>query len=119
MDPDNITVVVLKACALELAATLANPFQYSYNAGIYPTMWNIAQVCPVHTKQDKSNLANYHPISQLSIIRKVMKGVINSAIRQHLLSNKLLSDAQFGFCQGHSAPDLITAFVQIWTKELN
>eukprot|EP00061_Rhincodon_typus_P014410 g41408.t1 len=28
-------------------------------------------------------------------------------IRPHLLSNNLINDAQFGFCQGHSAPDLI------------
>eukprot|EP00061_Rhincodon_typus_P007021 g28275.t1 len=34
------------------------------------------------------------------------------------LSNNLLSDAQFGCCQGHSAPDLITALVRTWTKEL-
>ena len=70
-------------------------------------------------KQDKSNLAKYRPISLLSIISKVMEGVINSAIKQHLLSNNLLSDAQFGFRQVHSAPDLITALVQTWTKELN
>eukprot|EP00061_Rhincodon_typus_P001610 g15269.t1 len=48
-----------------------------------------------------------------------MESVINSTIKQHLLSNNLLSDAQFGFRQGHSAPDLITASIQTWTKELN
>ena len=48
-----------------------------------------------------------------------MEGVINSAIKQHLLSNNLPSDAQFGFHQGHSAPELITALVQTWMKELN
>eukprot|EP00061_Rhincodon_typus_P006001 g26171.t1 len=50
---------------------------------------------------------------------KVMEGFISSMIKQHLLSNNLLSDAQFGFCLGHSTPDLITALVQTWTKELN
>eukprot|EP00061_Rhincodon_typus_P018911 g48292.t1 len=42
-----------------------------------------------------------------------------TAIKQYLLSNNLLSDTQFGFCQGHSAPALITAEFQIWTEELN
>eukprot|EP00061_Rhincodon_typus_P013316 g39618.t1 len=69
--------------------------------------------------QDKSNPANYCPISPLSIISKVMEGVICSALKQHLLSNKLLGDAQFGFRQGYSAPDLITVLVQTWTRELN
>eukprot|EP00061_Rhincodon_typus_P014136 g40975.t1 len=47
------------------------------------------------------------------------KGVINSAIKQHLLSNNPLTDAQFVFYQVHSAPNLITALVQTWAKELN
>eukprot|EP00061_Rhincodon_typus_P001767 g15725.t1 len=77
-------------------------------------MWKIAQVCPAHKRQDKSSPANYHPISLLLIISKVMEDVINRAIKQHLLSN-----AQSGFHQGHSALDLITALVQTWTEELN
>ncbi|XP_067829994.1 uncharacterized protein [Heptranchias perlo] len=81
MGPNNIPAVVLKTCAPELAAPLAKLFQYSYNTGIYPTKWKIAQVCPVHKKQDKSNPANYHPISRLSIISKAMEGVIDSAIK--------------------------------------
>eukprot|EP00061_Rhincodon_typus_P017150 g45717.t1 len=48
-----------------------------------------------------------------------MEGVINSAIKQHLLSNNLLNDTQLGFCSDHSAPDLVTALVQSGMKELN
>eukprot|EP00061_Rhincodon_typus_P003439 g20082.t1 len=84
MGPDNITIIILKTCVPELVTPLAKLFQYSYNTGIHPTMWKIAQVCHVHKKQNKSNLANSRPISLLSIIRKVMEGVINSAIKQHL-----------------------------------
>eukprot|EP00061_Rhincodon_typus_P010646 g35109.t1 len=68
--------------------------------------------------KDNMPVHNYCPISLLSIIRKVMESVSNSAIKQHLLSNNLRSDAQFGLRQGHSALDLITALVQTWTKEL-
>eukprot|EP00061_Rhincodon_typus_P017165 g45739.t1 len=109
MGPDNIPGIVLKTCAPKLAAPLAKLFQYSYNTGIYLIMWKIFQVYTEHKKQDKSNPANYHAVSQLSIISKVMESLVNSAIKQHPLSNNILSDAQFGFCQGHSAPDLITA----------
>eukprot|EP00061_Rhincodon_typus_P010731 g35248.t1 len=48
-----------------------------------------------------------------------MEGVINSVIKQRLLSNNVLSDAWFGFRQDCSALDLITALVRTWTKELN
>eukprot|EP00061_Rhincodon_typus_P008888 g31918.t1 len=43
MGPDNILATVLKTCAPELAAPLAKLFQYSYNTGMYTTMWKIAQ----------------------------------------------------------------------------
>eukprot|EP00061_Rhincodon_typus_P010630 g35079.t1 len=92
LGPDNIPAIALKTCTLELAAPLTKLFQYSYNTGIYPTMWKIVQGCPVHKKQDKFNSAKYRPISLLSIISKVMEGVIDSAIKQHLLSHNLLSD---------------------------
>eukprot|EP00061_Rhincodon_typus_P010571 g34960.t1 len=65
----------------ELATHLDKLFQCSYNTGIYPTMWKIAQVHTVHEKQDKSNPANYLPISPFSIISKVMEGVISIAIK--------------------------------------
>eukprot|EP00061_Rhincodon_typus_P005837 g25827.t1 len=100
MGPDNILAIVLKTCALELVAALATLFQYKYITGIYLTMWKIAQVCPVHKKQIKSNPDNYSPINLLLTISKVMEGVSTSVIKHHLLSNNLLSDAQFGFRQG-------------------
>eukprot|EP00061_Rhincodon_typus_P008248 g30694.t1 len=92
MGPDNIRAIVLKTYAPELAAPLAKLLKYSYNTGIYLTMRKIAQVCPAHKKQDKSNLVNYCPISLLLIISKVMEGVINSAIKWCYL---LSSDIQF------------------------
>eukprot|EP00061_Rhincodon_typus_P002455 g17614.t1 len=119
MGPDNILALVLKTCVPKLATPLAKLFQYRYTTGIYLTVWKIAQVCPVHKKQDTSNPANHRSISLLLIISKVMEGVINSAIKSHLLRNNLLSVTQFGFRQGHSTPDLIIALVQTWTKELN
>eukprot|EP00061_Rhincodon_typus_P017313 g45955.t1 len=50
---------------------------------------------------------------------KMMEGVINTAMKQHLLSSNLPSDTQFGFHKGYSAPDLDTDLSQTRTKELN
>eukprot|EP00061_Rhincodon_typus_P018597 g47824.t1 len=88
--PDNIPAIALKTCAPELAALL----QY----------WHL--------------LDNVEDCPGVSCT-KVTKGVINSAIKLHVLGNNLLSDAQFGFHQGHSPPDIVTALVQTWPKVLN
>eukprot|EP00061_Rhincodon_typus_P006864 g27939.t1 len=81
-------------------------------------MWKITQVCPVHKKQDKSSPTNYCPINLRSITSKLVEGVTKSAIKQHLLSNNLRSDAQFGFRQGHSALEFVMTLVQAWANEL-
>eukprot|EP00061_Rhincodon_typus_P014039 g40817.t1 len=73
---------------------------------------------PVYDRISKSNyctdLVELFTLKISSIVFKVMEGVINRTIKQHLFS-----DAQFGYSQGHSAADLITALIQTWTKELN
>ncbi|XP_067857555.1 deleted in malignant brain tumors 1 protein-like [Heptranchias perlo] len=89
--PDNIPAVMLKTCAPGLALPPAELFQDSCNTGISPTKWNIAQVRPVHKEQDKSDLVNYSPISPFSIISLVIKEVIKSAVKRHLLTNNVLS----------------------------
>eukprot|EP00061_Rhincodon_typus_P002577 g17929.t1 len=96
MSPDNIPATALKTCAPGLAAPIAKLFQYSYNTGIHPKMWKTSQQCLVYKRYNKFNPANYRPINLLPAINKVTEGVINSAIKQHLLSNNLLSDTQFG-----------------------
>eukprot|EP00061_Rhincodon_typus_P005809 g25771.t1 len=111
MGSDNILAIVLKASELAAPETSCSS---TVKTLVSTRQCGKLPKYVLYTKQDKSNLANYRPISLLSIISKVMEGVINSPIEQHLLS-----DAQFGFPQGHLAPDLITALVQTWTKELN
>eukprot|EP00061_Rhincodon_typus_P018711 g48002.t1 len=69
----------------EIEEADAKLFQYSYDFGIYPTMWRIVLFTLVYL-----------------IINKEMEGVINSTVKQHLLDNNLLSDAHFEFRQGHS-----------------
>eukprot|EP00061_Rhincodon_typus_P005630 g25384.t1 len=116
MGPDNILAIVLKTWAPELAASLGKLFQYSYNTDIYLIIWKTAQAYPVHIQQDTSYPANYHPISLLSIVSKLMESVINSAIKQHLLSNNPIRDTQFVFCQGHSVPDFLPSLGSIMDK---
>ncbi|XP_048468347.1 lysine-specific demethylase 2B-like [Rhincodon typus] len=54
-----------------------------------------SQVCSVHKKQDKFNSANYCLISLVSVISKMMEGVVSNTIDQHTYSKNLLSNAQF------------------------
>jgi len=43
---------------------------------------------------DKEELSNYRPISNLSLISKIIERVVKSSLMDHLTSNSLLSTSQ-------------------------
>ena len=54
--PDCIPAIVLKSCAPELAPVINKLFQLSYNLGIFPSSWKLANVFPVPKKVTNLNL---------------------------------------------------------------
>ena len=69
LGPDNISPRVLEECALELAPSLADLFNYSMYIGALPDQWKLAHVTPVFKKGDKNSVTNYKPMSLLCNIQ--------------------------------------------------
>ena len=65
--PDNLSSRVLK----ELADVMVELFREIFQAGLYkskvPGQWRLANVISVFKKGDRSNAANYRPVSLPSI----------------------------------------------------
>ena len=51
---------------------------------------------------DKEELSNYRPISNLSLISKIIERVVKSRLMHHLTSNSLLNSHQSAYCKHHS-----------------
>jgi len=51
---------------------------------------------------DKDELSNYRPISNLSLISKIIERVVKSCLFDHLTSNNLLNPHQSAYCKHHS-----------------
>ena len=51
--PDHIHGMVLKNCAYGLAYPISKLFQVSYNSGIIPQEWKMANVVPIYKKDKK------------------------------------------------------------------
>ena len=116
--PDEIPGRVLKECAAELAHPLARLFRLCFANGVQPQSWKIARVVPVHKKGPKSMMKNYRPISLLTIISKIMEGIINRQLVNHLETHQLFSSSQFGFRRGLGTSDLLTALQHSWATTL-
>ena len=81
---------------------LTHLFQQSLDSGVLPNDWKKAYVTPIYKKGDKTNPANYRPISLTSVVCKVMEHILASHIMQYLDTNNILLDTQFGFRSKHS-----------------
>ena len=60
--PDGVHGSILKNCAVSLAYPLSVIFKISYNSGMIPKDWKLANVVPVHKKGSKMSVENYRPI---------------------------------------------------------
>ena len=100
--PDLVPARILKLASMEIAPILCIIFQQSYNTGQVPLDWQQANVTAVFKKGDKTNPANYRPVSLTCIICKTMEHVIYSQIMNHLDGHHILVEFQHGFRSNHS-----------------
>lgn len=55
---DGLHPHLLKMCAHNIAKTLAELFQESFDSGQLPTDWKLANVCPIFEKGSRSTAGN-------------------------------------------------------------
>ena len=114
--PDGIPAIVLKMCAVELTPILRELFQYSLEKGIFPENWKSALIQPIPKKGKKCDPNNYRPIALLPVISKVMEKYINESVLNHLESNNIISDRQYGFRKQRSTADMLAYVSHIWSQ---
>ena len=100
---DLINPRLLKEGAQTLSVHLCNIFNQSLGNSYFPLSWKLANVVPIFKKGDKTNSANYRPISLLSCIGKVFERCIFKHMHNYLISNNIIISAQSGFTPKDSA----------------
>lgn len=99
-----------KSCLLVPVTHLIN---LSITQAVVPLSWKVAKVTPIYKSCDKTDPANYRPISILPIFSKIAeKWVANSIINHHNDSNPGLHPMQFGFRTLHSTETAVCVFVE-------
>ena len=90
--------MVLKICESALSHILAEPFNMCLKESCFSDCWKVSLVVPVFKNLGERVMAiNYHPVSLLSAISKVLEKLINNRIVDHLKKCSLLSGFQYGF----------------------
>ena len=101
--PDGISNRLLKETYTEIALPLTNLFNISFHLGKVPIAWKESNICPIHKKEDKSNVSNYRPIALLSNTGKAQERVVYMHLYKYLKRNNLLTWKNSGFKELDSA----------------
>ena len=99
---DNISIKMIQICKNQIVSPLTFIFVTCMNLGVYPDLWKMSNVCPVHKKESKNVLKNYRPISLLPIFSKIFEKIIYNSLYGYITHNKLLNQCQSGFQKGDS-----------------
>ena len=116
---DGIHPMLLKECASVLAKPLSLLFQQSFDTGILPGDWKTANIVPIFKKGDRTDKANYRPVSLTSVPCKIMESIIKEKLMKFLESNDLLCKEQHGFRSGRSCLTNLLGTLENWTKALD
>jgi hypothetical protein len=101
---DYMPVSLLKSSVDVMAPLIARLANLSFAAGSFPSALKQGRVTPLLKKPglDKSDMANYRPITNLSTLSKLLEKLVLSRIRPHVMLSGNFSEFQSAYRVGHS-----------------
>jgi hypothetical protein len=118
-DLDGISLSLLKSIANEISTPLGDIFNLSLETGVFPCKLKTSRVVPIFKAGDKSCCDNYRLISLVSSISKILEKAVASRLVNHLVSNDLLYEHQYGFLKGRSTEQNLLHLVNTVGQAIN
>jgi exonuclease III len=117
---DGVSPKLVKESAVFIAAPLTNIINRSIQDSIVPAKMKSAKVLPIYkNKGSKVSVNNYRPISILPIYSKIFEKIINLQIQNHLGTENIISEFQYGFQRKKGTHDALIKFVSNAFNALN
>ena len=99
---DDLSSFFLKIAAPSISPSLTAVFNLSISSGVFPDLWKIAKVSPLHKDGSLFDRSNYRPISVLAVLSKILERHVHQTFYYFLSQHELLLDSQFGFRSSRS-----------------
>ena len=81
---------------------MADLFNLSFTTGVFPSVLKTGKLVPAFKKDSKLDYSNYHPISPLSNIEKILEKLMYKRLYTFLNKNNIIYNLQLGFRQQYS-----------------
>ncbi len=118
-DAQGISTKMVTFVGNEIAAPLAHIFNLSLSSGNFPNILKLCRVIPLYKAGNAMECDNYHPISLLSSISKILEKIVAQKLINHLLSNDLLYAHQYGFLPNSSTEHNLMQIMNYVSQALN
>lgn len=116
---DNIPAKVLKYSSKVLVPLITHICNLSFQTGVFPERFKIANIHPIHKGGDRDSVNNYRPISVLPALSKILEKLINSRLVKFLNKYNILSEHQYGFRTNLSTQDAILKLTDTVVQHLD
>ena len=106
---DPLPTWLLKECAGTIAPFITQLVNRSISTGAVPTAFKVATITPLPKKPglDTADAKNYRPISNLSVLSKMLERVVARQLVNYLNINKLFPDRQSAYRTFHSTETVL------------
>ena len=116
---DGVSSRMIKNCDSSIVIPLLIIFETCIREGIFPDMWKMSNVCPVHKMESKNLKENYRPISLLRILGKMFEKLLFDSLYDYFINKNLLTPCQSGFIKGYSCVNQLLAITHEIHKNLD
>ena len=115
--PDKIPSKILKELGKELSYPISILFNTSLETGEIPEDWLAAEVIAIYKRKgNRSDPANYRPVSLTCILCKILEDLIRDAIVDHMTEYNLYSSSQHGFRKQRSCMSQLIEVMDNFTQ---
>ena len=118
--PDLIHNQMLINGGETLWTQLLDLFNKCLKDGIFPNIWNFANICPI-PKPGKihSDPKNFRPIAVSSCLGRVFEKILATRLQHYCIKNKIFNNNQCGFQINRSTNDILSTFLKDAYDALN
>ena len=104
---DNIIPELLKSFDENMLDLITLILNFIFVKGTFPEEWAVGVVVILHKDGDTNDLNNFRGITLLSMLGKLLIGVLNNRLSEVLQEENLLNENQAGFRKGYRTTDHI------------
>ena len=116
IDNDLPTKILIGSSDI-VSSYLSNIYNNSKNDNMYPQKLKLADVTPIHKKNETTSMKNYRPVSLIPIVSKLFERDMYKQIISYI--DKFLSSYLFGYRKGYNTEQCLTVMLEVWKKALD